>query len=226
MKKVAITAFAFLMAVASVSAYALPKDDKASHELPFEQVAGDNGDYKTLPNDPPPAGTFRIEVDITNQITTVYRTDTGAIVRQCLCSTGTTKTPTPLGTYSAGKIRYRSYAFGKSHTQYASQVMDDICFHSILYSKKNAATYSPSYKNLGTRQSHGCIRLPVPDARWIYYNMAPGTQVTFTNKIPRNEALRESLKLPPVPKVRPKDLSRVPQIYADGTTGYAEGAAK
>ena len=25
--------------------------------------------------------------------------------------------------------------------------------------------------------SHGCIRLTVPDARWIYYNVAPGTEV-------------------------------------------------
>ena len=231
MKRRPLVMAAFVLVVfaaASTNARALPRDDKPSHELPFEQVAGDNGDYDTLPGDWPPAGTYRVLVDVTNQVLTVYRTDDGQVVRQCLCSTGTTKTPTPPGTFQMqGKRRrfsiftgYESAGYG----QYMTKINDKSWFHSIIYKKKDAATYTVSYKNLGTRQSHGCIRLPVPDARWIYFNLAPGSEVTVTGKLPRDKALRESLKLPPVPKVRLKNLSNVPQIFAEG--GENVGTAK
>lgn len=49
---------------------------------------------------------YYIEVDITNQIVTVYqngnRTNSG-IVRQMICSTGASGTPTPTGTYTLPK---------------------------------------------------------------------------------------------------------------------------
>lgn len=191
-----------------------------SHMLPFEQLVGDNGDYESAPGDWPAAGTYSITVDVTNQVITVYQTATGGIVRQFLCSTGTTKTPTPVGTFSLPTTRrmrfsvfpgYDDYEYG----QYMTKINDGSWFHSILYREMDPTTYTVSYANLGKRASHGCIRMPVPDARWIYFNAAPGTKVTITDKLPRNEALRKSLALPPRPKVRPTNLNNVPQIFAD-----------
>ena len=43
--------------------------------------------------------------------------------------------------------------------------------------RKNPNTYTNSYSKLGSRGSHGCVRMMVPDARWVYYHIAPGTTV-------------------------------------------------
>jgi peptidoglycan hydrolase-like protein with peptidoglycan-binding domain len=56
-----------------------------------------------------------------------------------------------------------------------------------------------SYKALGNRASHGCIRLSVPDAKWIYDNVGAGTVVTITNSLPVDKELKEALKLPASP---------------------------
>lgn len=212
-----------LLVLSSLPAYALPKDDLPSHLLPFAQVAGDNGDYETQYGDWPPAGTYYIVVDITNQIVTAYKTETNEIVRQCLCSTGTTKTPTPLGTFTMpdrpDRRRFTEFPGypdeDLEYGQYMTKIDDASWFHSILYTELDARTYTVSYSRLGKRASHGCIRLPVPDARWIYFNSAPGTQVIITDQIPRNRKLVKSLALPKAPKTRPKDLSHVPQIFAE-----------
>ena len=42
---------------------------------------------------------YYIEVDLTNQIVTIYSTGTDVIVRQMLCSSGTDEAPTPRGTF-------------------------------------------------------------------------------------------------------------------------------
>ena len=55
-------------------------------------------------------------------------------------------------------------------------------------------------------KSDGCIRLTVPDARWIYYNAAPGTEVTIRKGSKDDEetkAIREQLTLAKMPSSRP-----------------------
>ena len=54
-----------------------------------------------------------------------------------------------------------------------------------------------SYRNLGRATSHGCVRLTVPDAKWIYENIAPGTKIIVRKK-ERNKALVKLLELPPI----------------------------
>jgi lipoprotein-anchoring transpeptidase ErfK/SrfK len=39
---------------------------------------------------------------------------------------------------------------------------------------------------LGVSKSHGCIRLDIDDAWWMYKNIKKGTRIiTFSNKIPK-----------------------------------------
>ncbi len=56
-----------------------------------------------------------------------------------------------------------------------------------------------SYNMLGSRASHGCIRLLNHDAQWIYDNAGAGTVVTITEDLPLDPELRSALK--------PKELS-------------------
>ena len=64
--------------------------------------------------------------------------------------------------------------------------------------------YVDKYLKLGSKDSHGCIRLPVPDARWIFYNCCYGTVVEI-RKGDKNDqqtkAIREQMKLAEPPAV-------------------------
>ena len=62
--------------------------------------------------------------------------------------------------------------------QYAYQIEGDILFHSVLYSQRDTSTLRVnSVYALGSKASHGCVRLQVEDAQWIYENCESGTVV-------------------------------------------------
>jgi lipoprotein-anchoring transpeptidase ErfK/SrfK len=168
-----------------------------SYQMDYEELVADNGDDYT-PETFPPKDTYTVEVDVTNQVTSVYDAATGAIVRQMLCSSGKRATPSPLGKFNlaSGRARFGRFEDYNCYAQYITQITGKIYFHSVLYNKRGAsALVKSSYDNLGKRASHGCIRLTVPDAKWIYENIAPGTAVKFIEK-PKDDELREKLALP------------------------------
>lgn len=96
------------------------------------------------------------------------------------CSTGKTNTPTPKGTYhiqaehgksfsgAAGGARY--WVSWKGHGVYL--------FHSVPINSKGQYIISEA-KKLGHKASHGCIRLAVPDAKWLYVHVPVGTKVVI-----------------------------------------------
>ena len=62
--------------------------------------------------------------------------------------------------------------------RYAYRIYGPYLFHSVLYSEKDTSTLRQgSVDNLGRPASHGCIRLSVEDAKWLYNNCAAGTTV-------------------------------------------------
>lgn len=96
------------------------------------------------------------------------------------CTTGAKATPTLKGTYQAvGPISDWYYMADSSiWVRYAFQIKDNYFFHSVLF--KNKGDKNPtraSVNNLGRNASHGCVRLAVEDARWIYENCAAGMTV-------------------------------------------------
>jgi len=144
---------------------------------------------------------FRAVVDITNQIVTVYeRGENGEYdqeVRRMICSSGSAKNPTPLGTFRMGDDykRFGFFAEYKCYAQYWSKLTGNIYFHSLLYSRRSDKyLIKSSFKQLGKRVSHGCIRLMPDDAHWVYLYLCPGTSVTVTDQIKKDKTLTASLK--------------------------------
>lgn len=149
---------------------------------------------------------YYIDVDIANQIVTVYesgrRRGTDNIVRQMICSTGVGDS-TPTGMFYMPEKKYDSertqwYYFYEYEVwaQYASRIYKGILFHSVLFkSRSNAYATWGSNHALGSKASHGCIRLRTYDAEWIAKNCPVGTCVHIFDGAERDEPLRELLKL-------------------------------
>ncbi len=178
----------------------------------FEELVGDNGNYDE-PETFPPSDTYKIVIDVYHQVVMVYERDENGEysvpVRYMVCTTGAVKTPTPIGTFKMLDTRHRFGYFVDYgvYGQYWTRVVRSIYFHTLLYNKRNASTYTTtSYNQLGKRGSHGCIRLLVPDARWIYYNIAPGTEIEIRKGSKDDEqtaSIKKQLVRAPLPKKRP-----------------------
>ena len=137
------------------------------------------------PSPTPQPAKYLLMVDVTNQITRAFTYDEEGLytvlVREMICSTGTEKNPTPLGTTIMPKKRARWGYFPTwdSHAQYLTRIDSANAFHSVLYSAPDETTLSvKSFEALGTPASHGCVRLLVSDAKWIYDNCGEGTIIT------------------------------------------------
>ena len=104
------------------------------------------------------------------------------LVRTMICSTGTGGA-TPQGTFKLqGKYRWHSL-MGGVYGQYCSRITGSILFHSILYKVNGdpSTLNETTYKKLGRKASHGCIRLLCGDAYWIYSNVASGSTVEIVS---------------------------------------------
>ena len=129
---------------------------------------------------------YYVDVDLTNQMVTVYHTKDGSIARQMICSTGT-KAHTPTGTWymptkDRPDERTEWYWMPNAYTwvKYASKIYYAYFFHSVLFSYKgDRSPTSTSLYALGSNVSHGCIRLAVDDARWIYEHCTSGMKVVI-----------------------------------------------
>ncbi len=178
--------------------------------MDFEELVGDDGVYG-YPEAFPEAGTYKILVDLYHQVVIAYTKDSKGKytipVRYMLCSSGANSSQSPTGTFKmkSYRVRYALFNNTTSYAQYWSLITGRIYFHSILYTAKDPSTYTESYKKLGTNVSHGCIRLTVPDARWIWYNVAPESEVEIRKGSKNDEetvAIRKQLVLASYPSKR------------------------
>lgn len=89
------------------------------------------------------------------------------------CSPGAPDTPTVKGVFTVTSLKmYGFYSFG-SYQYYATQFYGDYLFHSTTYNTDG----SVQDDRLGMQLSHGCVRLSIDDAKWIYDNIPAGTTV-------------------------------------------------
>lgn len=127
---------------------------------------------------------YKALVSVDDQRVYIYKwtgSDYTALVHTFLCSTGTKANPTILGTFQAPGRNGEWYWMENSRVwvRYAFVIEGGYFFHSVLYPTKDGEPTSTSVRNLGTRASHGCIRLSVEDAEWIYNNCANGMTVVI-----------------------------------------------
>ena len=102
------------------------------------------------------------------------------LVRTMKCSTGRNSSPTPTGTFqdSTGPgARWHYFTKFSCWAQYAFYIQGDIMFHSVLYNSKEGRVTQSSVNHLGSKASHGCVRLSVEDAKWIWTNCPAKTKV-------------------------------------------------
>ena len=127
---------------------------------------------------------YKAMVSVKDQRVYIYQwtgEDYTALVHTFKCSTGAPATPTILGTYQAPGRNGEWYWMEDSEVwvKYAFVIDGGYFFHSVLFPDKEGGPTKTSVNALGTRASHGCIRLAVEDAEWIYNNCASGMTVTI-----------------------------------------------
>lgn len=127
---------------------------------------------------------YLVKVSVDNQQVYVYALDDDdqytILTRTMTCSTGLKSTPTPTGefTYTGPGARWHYFKKWDCWAQYAYYIDGDIMFHSVLYTSNDEDTLvQSSVRNLGKRASHGCVRLSVEDAKWLWNNCPSGTHV-------------------------------------------------
>ena len=142
---------------------------------------------------------YYIEVDVYNQIVTIYDAATMEIVRQMLCSSGEKLHWTPVGDYILPEDEKRTdrgpwYQIGGFFVRYATRLSGKVLFHSIPYNWKDEDCIDREcLRRFGTPASHGCIRLRWQDAKFIAENCLPGTHVKILCSDTRDEELRALL---------------------------------
>jgi peptidoglycan hydrolase-like protein with peptidoglycan-binding domain len=127
---------------------------------------------------------YRLRISLADQRVYVYKlmpNNQYEWIRSFICSTGLGDS-TPRGVFTNTGPGNRWHYFKKfmCWAQYAYYIEGDIMFHSVIYSAQNENTlrYSSLFM-LGRKASHGCVRLNVKDARWIYQNCKKGTVITI-----------------------------------------------
>ncbi len=154
---------------------------------------------------------YYILLDLNNQVVTVYEKDDAGeytrIVRRFICTSGRTSpdpddpedkgTPTPRGVWKiGGRERFGKFAaFAGEYARYWTQIVGGNYFHSIMFGRRDVDHLKSSpYNSLGNNISHGCVRLYVEDAKWLYYYACPGTTIYVSTSEPKNAALTRALK--------------------------------
>lgn len=115
-----------------------------------------------------------IAVDTSNCFVTVYRGGQGnwAAVNTFDCAPGALSTPSKKGVFRVGG---KGYVFGSGYScYYYTQYSGNYLFHSVLYYQ---GTYTIKDATMGRPASHGCIRLWIENAKYIYDNVPTGSTV-------------------------------------------------
>ncbi|MDA3731073.1 SH3 domain-containing protein [Niameybacter massiliensis] len=119
-----------------------------------------------------------ITTDLENKITYVFeKVNDGSwkLLYQWLCTVGKPSTPTIQGTfYVSGRKPY--FGTDNYRAKYATRIKGSYYYHTVLF---NAAGTEVIDDRLGVAISHGCIRLAVENAQWIYDNVLDASAIVI-----------------------------------------------
>lgn len=147
-----------------------------------ETGAGEHGEGAGSGESPvrafvPPKKGYWIEVLVGSQKVRIY--EEGQLKKEWVASTGTPDKPTPLGVFA---IQNRGeWFYNPKYNQGAKWWVSFkdwgvYLFHSLPMDRNQRIIPEEALK-LGTPASHGCVRLEVDNAKWIYDHIPQGTPV-------------------------------------------------
>jgi len=123
---------------------------------------------------------YVLDVNLTKQNVTIL--DNDKIMKNISCSTGIIgdqDTETPLGVfYVQSKGEYFFSNKYKEGARYYIKFFSNYLIHSIPVDEKGNIIEDEK-KKLGFPASHGCIRISIQDAEWIYKNIPEGSTITI-----------------------------------------------
>ena len=117
-----------------------------------------------------------IAIDTGNCLFGVYQGSKGNWTNKYMwgCSPGKPSTPTVKGTFHVGS---RGYVFGSGFScYYWTQITGDYLMHSPLYYPGTRVWMEGT---MGVQASHGCVRLEIQNAKWIYDTIPSGTTIVI-----------------------------------------------
>ena len=143
---------------------------------------------------------YYIELDLTNQIVTIYNTADKSIARQMLCSAGMNDATLtgvwymPQRQNDMERKEWYYFRFFHCYAKWATRYYYNYFFHSITFNhNRNDAMNAKAAAQFGVPASHGCVRLRVEDAEFIAKNCLAGTRVEVYKSGVKNEDLRQLL---------------------------------
>lgn len=147
------------------------KSEEEVSEISEEAIQpGDNIDYSN--NE-----IFRIEVDLSSQKVIVFHNND--ILKEMVCSGGAPESPTPLGEYvTSQKIEYAWVERFNMGAYYWIRFFEDYLIHSVPFDE-NGEMIVEEFEKLGYPASHGCIRLKLEEAKWLYETLPLGVKVVI-----------------------------------------------
>ncbi len=122
------------------------------------------------------ATNYLILVDTANCRVGVYQGSYGSWTptKEFICSPGAPSTPTVKGQFT---VQEKGYVFGSGYScYYYTQFYGAYLFHSVLYRQNSDVILDG---RLGQQLSHGCVRLAIENAKWIYDYIPRGTKVVI-----------------------------------------------
>lgn len=120
---------------------------------------------------------YFIYLSLEDQTTYIYEGDKNnwELTESFLSSTGLPGKETPKGIFSvSGRDTWFFADEFQQGGKYWVRFMGDYLFHSVPYNETQTEVLD---ETLGVAASHGCVRLEVEAAKWIYDNIDDGTKV-------------------------------------------------
>ena len=174
----------------------------------------------------PKAGTYKILITKKTKpctLTVFKKMDDGwKPIRTCVCAVGVEGSRSNATKTGTTKIKGKRLWFHMTNegfgidcwTRYNNRIWPDAYIHSPSYNGKNKALCRNRYqKTLGKHATHGCCRVNVMQARWIFINCRKGTEVIVDNSITKHSDIKLSKNY--------KSMGKPHKVKYKSTNGHA-----
>jgi lipoprotein-anchoring transpeptidase ErfK/SrfK len=155
-----------------------PDNDNLAQEVAEENSIDLEDNTSIIENiDYSDSADFRIEVDLPRQRLIVFYSD--EVLKEFICSGGTPGDDTPPGEYTTiEKIEYSWVDRYNVGAYYWVRFYGNYLIHSVPFDE-NGEMIVEEFEKLGQPASHGCIRLRLEEAKWLYETLPLGVKVVI-----------------------------------------------